>query len=285
MQWQEVEKAFHRALTHAISKKKFLFISPLLLASGLLVVFCRAASLEAHSWIFLSLAFLPIFFITGVFLAGGVFITRIYYNEIREQPLQLWKLLQQSLQQLLEASYLSIPLIIAYLCLWALLGVFYLLRAIPGIGGVMSILFSFGPFLLVSSFLMLAVISLLSLFFVTPHIALKGKIHLAIAEEIFSRLKASIFSNTVLFFLGLMPIVLSTGFLTLAAIVTDMKYLTGESLIGISFEWFFIMVPFSLLLTPAVIFFFNFATESFLLLQKKKKGTASLAEEECVPLS
>lgn len=279
MQWQEIEQAFQRALTHSFSKKKFIFISPLLLACGLLIVFCRAASLEAHSWIFLSLAFLPIFLTTGMLLAGGVFITRIYYNEVRQQPLQLWKLLQQSIQHLLEASYLSLPLIITYLCLWTLLGVFYLLRASPGIGVVMSILFSFGPFLLVCAFLFLAVISLLSLFFVTPHIALKGKIHLSIVEEILSRLKLSIFSNAALFFIGLTPLLLASGFLSLAAYVTSLKYLMCESLVGISLEWFFIMVPFSLLLTPALTFFFNFATESFLLLQKKKKDPVAPKEE------
>lgn len=277
--FQEIEELFNRALRFSFSRKKIFFMFPVLLSCGVLIVFCRAVSFAANSWVSMSLAFMPVFLCTGVLLAAGVLLSRMYYHEIKGQAFHLRKLLSHSLQLIIGVSYLALPLILTYLLLWTFMGVFHLLSEIPGIGPFISVLLAFGPFLLVAASLGLSLVSLLILFFVTPHVALKNSVHLHIAEEIIERMSLSFFANIVHFLIGLIPLLFCVGFLCLAALMTGLQYLTSTAALGISLEWFFIMVPFALMLTPFVIFFFNFATESYGLLQRKKKK--NIEAESC----
>lgn len=271
MTFQEVEDIFNRALKYSFSKRKFLFMFPVLLVCGVLIVFCRAVSLTANPWVGMSLAFMPVFLCTGILLAAGVLLIRMYYHEVKGVSFQFRKLLSQSLQLLIGVSYLSLPLILSYLLLWTMMGVFHLVKGIPGIGDVIGVLLAFCPFLLVLASLALSFVSLLILFFVTPHFALKNGMQFHIAEEIIERIKGSLFANCICLLIGLAPLMVSGGFLTLAAIMTGVHHLSSTATIGISLQWFFIMVPFAAIVTPFVIFFFNFATESFALMQKRAK--------------
>jgi hypothetical protein len=72
----------------------------------------------------------------------------------------------------------------------------------------------------------------------------------------------------LLLFLGLLPAILVLIFLLLSVFLTDVNYLSSGENYSIILQWFFIMVPFSLILSPTVVFFFNFALESFLLVKK-----------------
>lgn len=278
--FQALEEAFNRAWLHAFSKVKFFFVFPVLLICGVLIVFCRAISMEAGSWVAMSLTFLPVFLSLGILLAAGVILIRIYYHEVKQLQYSFRKLLGQSVQMLVGASYLSLPLVLTYLLLWTLMGVFHLFKGIPGVGEVLGVLLSFGPFLLVFASLALSLTSLLILFYVTPHIALRSQVHLHIAEEIFTRLRTNVFSNLLTLFIGIAPLLFTVGFLTFSAVMTGIHYLSATSPVGVSLEWFFIMVPFVLILTPFVIFFFNFSTESFNMLQRKKKITFEKKSEE-----
>lgn len=285
MKFQDIESVFNRAFSLAFSRKKIMIMFPVLLICGVLVVFCRAVSFGANEWVGMSLAFLPVFLCTGLLLAAGVLLTRIYYHEVKQMPYQLRKLLSQSIQTLIGVSYLSLPLVLLYLLLWTLMGVFHLLKEIPAVGDAMGVLLSFGPFLLVLASLVLALASIVILFFVTPHVALKSEVHFHIAEEIFDRIRWNLFANLTLFFIGFLPIMLSTVILTIAAVMTGAHYLSATKAVGVSLEWFFIMIPFTLLLTPFVNFFFNFATESFSLLQKQKRLQSKVEtpeEEHCI---
>ena len=271
MTYQELEEAFNRALRLSFSKQKMFFIFPVLLVCGVLIVFCRAISYNANPWVVMSLSFLPVFLCTGILLAAGVLLIRMYYHEVKGLSFRFRKLLSHSLQLLIGVSHLSLPLILTYLFLWTLMGVFYLIKVIPGIGEFVGVLLSFGPFLLVFASLMLSLMSIIILFFVTPHVALKTGVHMHIAEEILERIRFSLFSNIILLAIGLTPLLCSVFFLVLAALMTGAHYLQASAAVGVSLGWFFIMVPFTMILTPFVVFFFNFATESFGLLQRKQK--------------
>ncbi len=272
MTFQELEETFNRALRLTFSKRKLLFIFPVLLVCGVLIVFCRAISYNANPWVVMSLSFLPVFLCTGILLAAGVLLIRMYYHEVKGLSFRFRKLLSHSLQLLIGVSHLSLPLILTYLFLWTLMGVFHLLKVIPGVGEVFGVLLSFGPFLLVFASLMLSLISIIMLFFVTPHVALKTGVHMHIAEEIMERMRVSPFSNILLLTIGLTPLLCGVFFLVLAAIMTGAHYLQATAALGVALGWFFIMVPFTMILAPFVVFFFNFATESFGLLQRKQKN-------------
>lgn len=271
MTYQELEDTFNRALRLSFSKKKLLFVFPVLLVCGVLIVFCRAVSYNANPWVVMSLSFLPVFLCTGILLAAGVLLIRMYYHEVKGLSYRFRKLLSQSLQLLIGVSHLSLPLILTYLFLWTLMGVFHLVKVIPGVGEVFGVLLSFGPFLLVFASLVLSLFSISMLFFVTPHVALKTGVHMHIAEEILERMRVSPFANLLLLTVGLIPLLSGVFFLVLAAAMTATHYLQASAAVGVSLGWFFIMVPFTLILTPFVVFFFNFATESYGLLTRRQK--------------
>lgn len=271
MTFQEVEQMFNRAFQYAFSKKKFLFMFPVLLTCGVMIVFCRALSLDVNPWVWMSLAFLPVFLCTGVLLAAGVLLTRMYYHEVKGLAFGFRKLLTQSFQLLVGVSYLSLPLVLTYLLLWTLLGVFFLLKGLPGLGDAMGVLLSFGPFLLVLGSFGLSIVSVLLLYFVTPHVALKNSMNYHVLEEMVTRLRSSLFANLLLFSLGVFPLVCVVGFLTIGAVMTGISYFSAKAALSVSLQWFFIMVPFCAILTPFVIFFFNFATESYGFLRRRNR--------------
>jgi len=269
MTFQEIEFIFNRALRFSFSKKKFLFMFPVLVICGLMLVFCRALAVNAGQWVVLSLTFLPIFLSSGLLLAAGVVLARIYHHEVKMIPLSFKKILSQSWELLIGVSYLTFPLLLAYLFLWMVMGVFYLLKEIPALGDVLGVIFAFGPFLLVLGSLILSFFNFFLLFFATPHIALKSRLRLKLAEEVYFRFKENLFSNLALFLLGLIPLLLAVGVLSLAAFLTGVNFFVKAETLTIALQWFFVMIPFCGLLTPGILFFFNFAVESYAIMQKK----------------
>lgn len=271
MNWERLEKIFDRSLSHSLSKKKFFFTFPAIAACGLLIIFCKILSIGAGQWVTLSLTFLPIFLSSGLMLATGVVLTRVYYHEIKGTPFSVKKILKKSWQMLMNISYLGLPLLLAYLLLWTFMGVFYLIRELPGIGDMIGIVLAFGPFLLVLGAILLGLFSLVVLFFVTPEAALKTGVRLKLAEAVYYRLKVHVFSNCIMLIVGMIPLVLCLGILYLAAHITGGSFFQDSKPLSLTFQWFFVMLPFCGLLTPSVIFFFNFATECFLFASRKSE--------------
>lgn len=269
MTFEEIEFIFNRALCFSFSKKKFFFMFPVLVICGLILVFCRALAVNAGQWVVLSLTFLPIFLSSGLLLAAGVVLARVYHHEVKMIPLSFKKILRQSWQLLIGVSYLTFPLLLAYLFLWMVMGVFYLLKEIPALGDVLGVILAFGPFLLVLGSLILSFFNLFLLFFATPHIALKSRLKLKLAEEVYFRFKKNLFSNLALFLLGLIPLLLAVGVLSLAAFLTGVNFFVKAETLTIALQWFFVMIPFCGLLAPGILFFFNFAVESYAIMQKK----------------
>ncbi|QVL57275.1 MAG: hypothetical protein KFB93_07800 [Simkaniaceae bacterium] len=269
MTFQEIEFIFNRALRFSFTKKKFLFMFPILVICGLMLVFCRALAVNAGEWVVLSLTFLPVFLSSGLLLAAGVVLARVYHHEVKMVPLSFKKILRQSWELLIGVSYLTFPLLLAYLLLWMMMGIFYLLKEIPALGDVLGVVLAFGPFLLVLGSLILSFFNLFLLFFATPHIALNSRLKLKLAEEVYFRFKENLFSNLALFLLGLIPLLLGVGILSLAAFLTGINFLVKAETLTIALQWFFIMIPFCAMLTPGILFFFNFAVESYALMQKK----------------
>lgn len=267
MIWSDVEKAFNRALYLSFSRKRILLTLPALLVCGILTVFCKAIALDASPWIALSLGFLPIFLSAGVLLALGVVLSRFYYHEAKQISVNVRRLISSSMDLIIGISYLSVPSLFLYLVLWIVLGIFFLLKEIPGIGEFFSVVFSFGPFLLIFASLVLCLFNLALLFFVAPAANLQSMRKGALAKRVFDSLKLRSFSAIILFLIGMIPLFLVSGLLYLAAILTNTSFFLSERSMAVAIEWFFIMLPFAALLTPSVVFFFNFSAESFVLLQ------------------
>lgn len=270
MSWELLEKFFDRALAFSFDRKKFLFTFPVLVLCGLLHVFCKALAFGAGEWLLLSLNFLPFFLSSGFLLATGVVLTKVYYNEVRRTPFSYKKIVSRSTQMLMNVCYLALPLVLTYLVLWVLMGVFYLLRELPGIGDMIGVVLAFGPFLLVLGAILLGLFNIVVLFFVTPEASLKTGVRFRLAEVVYLKLKKHVFTNFFMLILGSLPLVVCSSILYLAARITGGTFFPGAKPLSQMFQWIFMMIPFCGLLTPSVIFFFNFATECFLLTGRKE---------------
>lgn len=285
MNFGQIEQIFNRAFASAFSRRKFFVLCPVLLACGMVTVFCNALSRGVNDWMWMSLSFLPIFLSTGILLAAGVLVVKMYVYEVKNTRYQIGKLFSSSLQVIMGVSYLCFPLIFCYLILWAVLGVFYLLKQIPALGDALGVLLSFGPYILVLGSIGLAVVSVMMLFFLTPHVALKKSIQMNLAGELTKRFKSSIFANGLFFFIGMFPLALVVSFLSLGASLTGSSYLAAKASLAIGIQSLVMMVPFCMIMTPFVIFFFNFSLESYLLLKKreeKEKAIEEKKEEVCL---
>jgi hypothetical protein len=235
---------------------------------GLMVIFFRALAIHAGQWVIMSLTFLPFFLCAGVLLSTGIVLIRVYHDEIKNKSVKYTDILTKSWEIVIGASYFSIPIILSYLLLWMLLGIFVLLTEVPGIGEFFSVILAFGPFILNLGSLVLCFLNLSMLFLVTPIVALKGLNRIRVTQILVKRLREDAFSNIILAVVAMLPLIVFLGLLIFAAFLTEtICYGCGNPLHQV-LQWFFIMIPFTALLAPAVVFFFNFAAEAHVLIQK-----------------
>ena len=282
MTWKEIETIFNRALKFTFSKRKLFFTIPILIFCGLISVFFRTLGTTDSDWLMIGMTFTPLFLCTSILLAAGIFLTRIYHHEVKGLEISYRRTLGLSKHLMVDVAYLIFPVILIYLVLWTFLGFFYLFKKIPGIGEALGVVFSFGPFLLLLGLFALSLLSLGILFFMTPLVSLKSSIQFEVLKGVIKRISFSPFTNFALMFLGLLPLIFIAGLMTLAVLMTGKNFVATEHPIAVSLEWFFMMIPFSTLLTPGVIFFFNFAAESHVLMSKKMND---IEKSECESLS
>ena len=274
MDLRDIQFAFNRALSLTFMKKKLIVVSIVLLLCGLLAVFFHGLSLNTGKWIGLSLAFLPVFLCTGLLLSTGIILIRVYHDEIKKKAISYRTIMAKSWEIALGTTYLCIPIIMTYLLLWMMLGIFFLLNDIPSFGQFFGIILAFAPFLLNLASLILCFLSLSMLFFVAPAVALKGLNRIQLSQMLTHRFQQDIFFNLLLATIATLPLLFVFGLLSGAAAITGAVCYTCPTPLYVTLQWFFIMIPFAALLSPAMIFFFNFAAEAHVLLQRvKSKST------------
>ncbi len=267
MTLKSLSEMFNRALLYAFEKKKFLFLFTVLAFAGVFVLFFRSLAFLTEGWWENSLLFFPLFVALGFLLAAEVVLVRLYARQIEgERPL-LRQMLFSSWELMLRVSYFSLPLLLLYLLFWVLSGVFLLLRAIPYFGTFLSVILSFAPFLLNLGTVLLVLTALFLCFFVCPYLALESKFE---RKALFFRLKNDLFFNLLFFLIDLIPVWIVFKVLSFAASLTfGIESLEGGSLEKV-LQSFFIMLPFLAILTPMIIFFFNFAVEVHRILASDK---------------
>lgn len=271
MTLQDIQFIFNRALLLTFCKKKLTLTFLILALCGILVVFFRGLAFHAGQWLSLSLTFLPIFLCSGVLLSLGIILIRIYHDDVKKKERNYMQVLSRSWEIVVGASYFAVPIILSYLLLWMLLGIFFLLREIPLVGEFFSVMLIFAPFLINLGSLILCVLSISLLFFVTPVVALKGLNRLQVSQSILKRFQKDMFFNLFLAVIAVLPILFIVGMLILAGFLTGSICYSCESLISHVMQWFFMMIPFTAILSPAVVFFFNFAAEAHVLMLKEAK--------------
>jgi hypothetical protein len=271
MTFVDLQKIFNRAFWLSFSKQKLLFTFFVLVACGLLAVFCRGlGEISGNSWISMSLAFLPIFLSTLILLFASVLLIRVYHDEVKNKQVSFIGVFKKSFDVMLTASSFGLPLVLIYLLLFIVLGIFFLLKEIPSLGDALSIILAFAPFLLILGLVILTFGCFFLLFFASPMIALKADEKFETLKSVTKRLKQNILGNFLLFCLSLVPLAFIVLLLLIAVYLTNINYLPSSKTGFVVLEWFFIMVPFALVLSPAVVFFFNFSAESFVFFRKQE---------------
>lgn len=269
MKLSDVAMLFNRALTGTLSVNKWLLTFAVLAITGLIVIFFRGLALHGGGWMGLSLTFLPILITGSILLGLGVLLIRIYHDEMKRRDISYKEVLSKSWNLMLNASYFALPVILVYLVLWLLLGVFVLLAQIPVAGYFFSAILCFIPFVLYVGILVLCVINVLMLFFLAPIFALKGMDQMVITGLLMKRVMGDAFSNVLQLLVALFPALLIGVLLSIAAALTGSLCVAEDQMMQNVLVSFFVMLPFTALLAPAIIFFFNFAAEAHIFMQKK----------------
>lgn len=269
MTFKDLQFIINRAAALTFAKKKLLFVFAVLALCGMLIVFFRGLASTASPWMLQSFTFLPIFLCSGILLASGIILIRIYHNEIKQKTVSYREVLTQSWEVVIGASYFAIPMILGYLLLWMLLGIFMLFGNIPLFGDFFKVVLAFAPFLINLCTIILCLLTFAVLFYVSPVVALKGLNRNLVAQITVRKFQEDPFSNLLLAFIALLPILCSLGILILAAAMTGNVFQASGGHLFAVIQWFFIMIPFTALLAPAVTFFFNFAAEAHVHMQRR----------------
>jgi len=272
MTLSDIQFIFNRALSKSFIMKKLLLVFTTLLLCGVMVVFFRGLAVNAGQWLTMSLSFLPIFLCAGFLLSTGIFLIRIYHDEIKNKSVKYSEVFAKSWEMILGTSYFSVPIILCYLLMWMLLGFFFLLRDIPSIGQFFAVVLAFAPFLINLGSIVLCLFNFALLFFVAPIIALKGFSKMQISKTLVSHLEGDAFTNLACALIASLPLIFVVGILSLAAFLTGSICYACDDPIYTVLQWFVIMIPFTALLSPAIVFFFNFAAETHVMIQKELKN-------------
>lgn len=268
---KDIERCFTRAVIHTFDKKKILFTLPFLFLCGVSVVFCKSLSFFANSWIMFCLIFLPIFFSSTILYILGVFLVKIYYSEVKNLKSSYFDIFKKSFKSIEATLHISIPPFIIFFLLWIIFGLFVAIKGLPYIGNFIGVMLSIIPFIIILCSILLLVFNLIALFFVVPAIALKEKKRFDLVKEVMINLKKNLLLNITFFISSIFLIFLVILILITSFFLTKVCFSIPLDNIYVGFQWFFVMIPFTIFVAPLVIFFFNVALETYNLVQIKDR--------------
>jgi len=264
MDLQKIPEMFNRALRFAFYMKKLLFTASLLLLAGLVSLFFVALELSLNDpWLKTGLAFFPFFINFGIFLAGAPVMIHTYSEEVagRGRSLSYLKVALSRFDVIIRAASLAPLLLILYLLLWFFLGFYLILQEIPLIGLFFSAIFAFVPFVIYLLIGLFMVACIAFLFFASPKFHLKKEINVKDLLEIWRGIKVEPFQALLAFFLGIVPKLLLSFLLYFAFRLTLLCCDGGHLPLFTVIHSFMILLPMTVVLAPAVAFFFHFAFE------------------------
>lgn len=261
MTLKDIAKLFNRALAYSFDLKKFLFLFLVLVFSGFICLFFQAIAVYVTSWLQIFLKYLPLFFVTALLLGAGVLLLKVYQHEREGEAPSFRKVMFDSWEVVIKASYWALPLFLAFLVFWITLGVFILLKAIPYLGFFLGIVLAFGPFLLDLGMIVLFLSALFLFYFATPIYAIDQRLDI---KALIKRIRTDFFTHLFLFLVAFFPVWIIWKIVRGAAFLTLEIYSFEENQIMTILQLFFMMLPIVAIMAPVINFFFNFSLEAFL---------------------
>ena len=261
---------FLKAWRHCLEKQKLLFVFLALTVASLFFSFRNALILQSDIEISLATSSLPLFFSLGIILGIGVLVFQHYYrlNHGRSDQ-NFLTLLKESFPVFSSSIILSLPLVLIGLCLLFLESTIYFLFKMPIIGQITRTFLPFLPLLFTLGSILLTMLAVLLLFFAPPYILSKklrkgGVVHM---------LKSGIKINALPYLLiALLPSLFIISCFFIADIWVDKNVLYVEYFIQSVIQHFFLSLPYTIALTPCLIFFFHLSCECFLKIQSEEKA-------------
>ena len=156
--------------------------------------------------------------------------------------------------------------------LWFVLGFFIVIKEIPHFGEFIGVMISIVPFIIVLISVLICILNLLALFFVLPIMVLKGYKKMQLIRHVITNLNKNLFVNVSFFLLCLMFVFFISFILIIITGLTNICFSIPVDYLYKSLQWFFLMIPLIVLLSPVVIFFFNISCETYNLLQTRNKN-------------
>lgn len=256
----EISQAFNKAIKSIFCKKRWIMTFPALGFCGLVLSFFYIFS---NSWVKIGTSFLSVFIILAILFSLSIILTKASDYDEKKTEWLIFPIIKQSIHQIISTLFLSIPMIISFFLMWTILGIYLLLKMIPGIGQLIGLVLSFFPFVIILVTILLIVIGIIFLFFAIPFFTVVEVKNLKVMKKIFPLMKKNIYSNFLLFFMSLL--VFLVGFIPLIIsflLAKDLCFSSGYTIINI-FSSFFMMLFASAILTPFIIFFFEMAFIAF----------------------
>lgn len=254
-----------------MSKARLFGVFGTLSVCGVFAVFSRVVGVNANVWVRLSLSFLPLFVSTTLLFALGIFLNQTYDKSLKwTDPKEYVSVLKCCTKPFLSIFYVTLPLFFVYLLSWLVLGFFLLLKEIPAIGQLLGVFLSLGPFILIFLSLFLMALTFAFLFFLTPALSEHAEKSFQSYKVILKPFKNRLLMSLSALLLAMAPLFLMLTFLIAAAFITKISYFSSSSALLIGLQWFFLMLPFNALLTPFVLYFFNFSTEVYTYLKENQ---------------
>lgn len=262
MKAKEIEQLFENSWLK-MDKKRLMLVFFTLCTCGVFVVFSRVIGIQANMWVRLSLSLMPLFVSTTLLFALGIVLAKMTQNETSPSPKNFFQLMMHSMRSFNAILYLTLPLFFVYVLAWLVLGIFMVFKAFPAVGDFVSVFLSFGPFILIFCSLVLAFLNIVFLFFLTPIFAFQEQLSFQTIREKLMLFKKNLFFSTCVLALAAFPVFFILCFLIGAAFLTKMSYFAQASPLFIGLQWFFLMLPFNAVLTPFILFFFNFSSSVY----------------------
>ena len=260
MNFEALEKLFKNSIT--FNKKKLLITFLALSFCGFLVSLIRSITVHVGTWGQITLSILPgiLTFTTLFFL--GIYLNLLKNFEKNDVEISYLNLFFKSSKVVGPVLSLALPLLVLFLAFSCILGMFFLLKHLPVIGQMLSAILTLGPFIMFFGSLCLAMLSIVMYFFLTPIISKENNITLNSLTQAYEQFKKSPALNLLLFFLASVPLTFILVMLGCSLLFTQMAYGKEIATAFVGLKWFFLMLPFNAILSPFLIFFFNFSCES-----------------------
>jgi hypothetical protein len=275
MMVEELGLLFNRAFNKVWNKESLLGTWLVLLICAWLVVFFHGLSLQTNAWIALAVNNVPLFISVGILLAWGIVLVRRYHNQLKNTDKSTLEVVKSSWRLLGLGLNFSLPILLGFIALWVALGIFVLMSSIPLLGEFFSVIFSFIPFLLIVSVAILFIASFLILYIAAPLLALTAdELEISYKTKAKERLLADPYTNIQLAIVAALPTIISLIIFCWAYQGTLQFLPSHDSVVYSILEGCMLAIPFTALLTPSVILFFNLAAEAHVYVLKRAKAAS-----------